>query len=106
MVATTPNWAMLAKAWLIFSKEGPVWDTLRRADAALNEAEIPHAVVGGLSVFLHGHRRMTTDVDILVRPADVEPVRHADNAAVPRRALCSTRVRPPACRATSTTAWC
>lgn len=72
---------MLAEAWLIFSKEGPVWDTLRRADAALNDAGIPHAVVGGLSVFLHGHRRMTTDVDLLVRPDDRQRVCDALDAA-------------------------
>jgi hypothetical protein len=71
MSATRTAWHDLAEAWMIFSMEGPVWGTLRRAHAALDDAEIPHAVVGGLAVFLHGHRRMTTDVDVLVRPQDV-----------------------------------
>jgi len=77
MVRRNNGWTALAGAWKIFSMEGPVWGTLRRATAALEAAEIPYAVVGGLAVFLHGHRRMTTDVDILVRPADKARVRAA-----------------------------
>ncbi len=69
---------------MIFSQDGPVWGTLRRAHAALEEAGIPHAVVGGLAVFLHGHRRMTTDVDILVRREERTAVREAlESAGLP-----------------------
>ena len=38
--------------------------------AALNEAEIRYVVVGGLAVVLHGHARLTADVDLVV---DLEP---------------------------------
>src|SRR5438552_2898933 len=65
MILRRTAWDDLAEAWMIFSKEGPVWGTLRRAHDALDAADVPHAVVGGLAVFLHGYRRMTTDVDIL-----------------------------------------
>lgn len=86
MIARRTAWHDLAEAWMIFSQEGPVWGTLRRAHAALQDADIPHAVVGGLAVFLHGHRRMTTDVDLLVRPDDRTPVREAlESAGLPLR---------------------
>lgn len=81
MVVRRTAWHDLAEAWLIFSQEGPVWGTLRRAVVALRDAEVPHAVVGGLAVFLHGHRRMTTDVDILVNPENQARVKLALNAA-------------------------
>lgn len=69
---------------MIFSQEGPVWGTLRRAHEALENADIPHAVVGGLAVFLHGHRRMTTDVDVLVRPEQkTEVIAALDSAGLP-----------------------
>jgi hypothetical protein len=66
---------------LIFSQEGPVWGTLRRSHEALRDAGVPHAVVGGLAVFLHGHRRMTTDVDILVSAPERPAVHRALQSA-------------------------
>lgn len=38
--------------------------------AALNEAEVRYVVVGGLATVLHGHARLTADVDLVV---DLEP---------------------------------
>ena len=38
--------------------------------AALNEAEVRYVVVGGLAAVLHGHARLTADVDLVV---DLEP---------------------------------
>ena len=38
--------------------------------AALNEAKVRYVVVGGLAVVLHGHPRLTADVDIVL---DLEP---------------------------------
>ncbi len=38
---------------------------------ALNEAGVRYVVVGGLAVVLHGHLRLTADVDIVL---DLEPV--------------------------------
>ncbi|MBI3288754.1 MAG: hypothetical protein HYZ74_04470 [Elusimicrobia bacterium] len=38
--------------------------------AALNEAGVRYVVVGGLAVVLHGHPRLTADVDIVL---DLEP---------------------------------
>lgn len=43
-----------------------VLDDARRVSAALTELGVPHALVGGLAVGLHGHPRATKDVDFLV----------------------------------------
>lgn len=53
-----------------------VLDDALRVSAALTDHGIPHALVGGLSVGLHGHPRATRDVDFIVGPqafATVEP---------------------------------
>ena len=46
-------------------------ETLNLADA-LESRGIDYALVGGLAVAVHGAPRATTDIDLLVRPEDVE----------------------------------
>lgn len=46
----------------------PIFEPVFRA---LNEAGVRYVVVGGLAVVLHGHLRLTADVDIVL---DLEPV--------------------------------
>ena len=41
----------------------------------LDEAEIPHAVIGGVAVCLHGYQRNTVDLDLLIRADDVTSIR-------------------------------
>lgn len=45
--------------------------------AALNEADLPYVLVGGVAVNLHGYQRTTADVDVLVpaTPAQGEAIR-------------------------------
>ncbi len=43
-----------------------VLDDARRVSAMLSSLGVPHALVGGLAVGLHGHPRATKDVDFLV----------------------------------------
>lgn len=43
-----------------------VLDDARRVSATLTRLRVPHALVGGLAVGLHGHPRATKDVDFLV----------------------------------------
>jgi hypothetical protein len=43
-----------------------LWATALRCHQLLAAAGVPHAVVGGVAVCLHGYRRNTTDVDLLV----------------------------------------
>ena len=54
-----------------------IWDTARRCHAALSVAGLPYAIVGGVAVCLHGYRRNTIDVDILIRTEDSAAVRQA-----------------------------
>jgi len=60
-----PRWALLEGS-MHFEKESAVFKTLRRIAKRLDEEGIPYAVVGGMALFLHGYRRFTEDVDILV----------------------------------------
>jgi hypothetical protein len=45
----------------------------------LDECGIPYALCGGLAVAFHGYVRATQDIDLLVRPEDLEPVMNAVN---------------------------
>ncbi len=59
------NWA-LREGGMFFQNESEVQKSLRRIAARLNALGIDYAVVGGMALFLHGFRRFTEDVDILV----------------------------------------
>ena len=58
-----------------------LWTTAVSCHAALQEAGIPHAIVGGVAVCLHGYRRNTVDLDMLIRREDQVRVRTALEAA-------------------------
>jgi predicted nucleotidyltransferase len=45
----------------------PVIGDLERTLSALHEAEVRYLVVGGVAVVLHGHLRVTADVDLVVQ---------------------------------------
>ncbi len=47
-------------------------DELLRTTHALDEAGVEHALVGGLAVAVWGAPRATKDIDLLVRPEDVD----------------------------------
>jgi hypothetical protein len=57
-----------------------LWQTTLRAHEALARQEIPHAIVGGVAVCLHGYRRNTVDLDLLVRSEDADFIRAAFEA--------------------------
>jgi hypothetical protein len=44
---------------------------------ALDQAGVPYALCGGLAVALHGYPRLTRDIDLLVRPEDLNAARSA-----------------------------
>ncbi len=48
-----------------------LWQAACEAHALLSQAGIPHAVVGGVAVCLHGYRRDTISVDYLIRADDL-----------------------------------
>jgi hypothetical protein len=58
-----------------------LWDAAVECHATLDAAGIPHAIVGGVAVCLHGYRRNTVDLDLLVRRDDQPRVRATLEAA-------------------------
>jgi hypothetical protein len=52
-----------------------LWDTAMQCHRLLAAANIPHAVVGGVAVCLHGYRRNTVHLDLLIRKEDARLVR-------------------------------
>jgi hypothetical protein len=59
------RWA-LQEGTMHFEEASAVHRTLRRSTKRLDELGVSYAVAGGMALFLHGFRRFTEDVDILV----------------------------------------
>jgi hypothetical protein len=59
------NWALLEGS-MHFEEKSAVHITLRNLTQALNELGVDYAVAGSMAMFLHGFRRFTEDVDVLV----------------------------------------
>ena len=59
------RWA-LQEGSMHFEEASAVHRALRRITKRLDELGVPYAVAGGMALFLHGFRRFTEDVDILV----------------------------------------
>src|SRR5437762_2604004 len=64
----SPHWPRdPLRAITVFQQQrDPAHATLRRLVRCLDKADIPYAIVGGMAVYAHGHRRMTDDVDVLL----------------------------------------
>jgi hypothetical protein len=65
-----PRWA-LSEGSRHFDEKSAVHAALRKICGHLNELGIPYAIAGGMALFLHGFRRFTEDVDILVTREDL-----------------------------------
>src|SRR5438477_2212790 len=59
------SWA-LREGSMHFEKDSAVHKSLFKITKRLADLGIPYAVVGGMAMFVHGYRRFTEDVDILV----------------------------------------
>ena len=59
------KWA-LEEGGMYFERRSAVHDTLTRLTKSLDKLEIDYAVAGAMAMFLHGFRRFTEDVGILV----------------------------------------
>ena len=70
------NWA-LREGGMFFQGESEVQKSLRRITGRLNALGIDYAVVGGMALFLHGFRRFTEDVDILVTREGLQKLHEA-----------------------------
>jgi hypothetical protein len=57
-----------------FMKTDDVHDTMHRLELRLREEQIPHAVIGGMALTLHGSGRPTSDVDVLTTREGLEKI--------------------------------
>ena len=64
-LSRSPRWALMEGS-MHFDKANQVFRTLERITKRLDELGVPYALAGGLALFLHGYRRFTEDVDLLV----------------------------------------
>jgi Aminoglycoside-2''-adenylyltransferase len=69
--------SMTAKRTFQMLENQTLWETAARVHDLLADQDIPHAIAGGVAVCLHGYRRNTVDLDMLVRPGDTSAVRAA-----------------------------
>lgn len=53
-------------------EKSPIHEAMRRLTKTLKEMDIPFAVAGAMAANAHGHKRTTADVDILIRPEDLQ----------------------------------
>src|SRR5436190_14563196 len=60
-----PHWALLEGS-MHFEQANSVHQALRKITRKLDELNIPYALADGMALFLHGYRRFTEDIDILV----------------------------------------
>jgi hypothetical protein len=70
-----------AQATFAMLENQSLWTTAVECQAVLEAAEIPHAIVGGVAVCLHGYRRNTVDLDLLIRRSDQVRVKEALEAS-------------------------
>ncbi len=56
----------------VLQGHGPVSDSLRRLEDTLTALNVPHIYVGRVATNAHGHARGTSDIDVCVRPADLD----------------------------------
>jgi hypothetical protein len=66
--------AALEEGSLHFDEKSRVHLALRKITKRLDELRIPYALAGGMALFLHGVRRFTEDVDLLVSPAGLAEI--------------------------------
>src|SRR3954452_10475068 len=59
------GWA-LSEGSRHFEGKSAVQEALRKIAHRLDDLGVPYAIAGGMALFLHGYRRFTEDVDILV----------------------------------------
>src|SRR5947209_390940 len=70
------RWA-LQEGSMHFEERSAVHSALQKIVRRLDELGIPYAVAGGMALFLHGFRRFTEDVHILVTKEGLQKI-HAE----------------------------
>jgi hypothetical protein len=70
------DWALL-KGSMHFEEKSAVHKTLKDLTRTLNELGVDYAVAGAMAMFLHGFRRFTEDVDMIVTRDDLQRIHEA-----------------------------
>lgn len=65
----------LAEADDFYGRRGSTFKALRELDRRLRDADISYALLGAMAMTLHGHERMTVDIDVLMTPENLEKFR-------------------------------
>jgi hypothetical protein len=52
-----------------------LWETAKTCHELLSDAQVPHAIAGGVAVCLHGYQRNTVDLDLVVQAGKSAAVR-------------------------------
>lgn len=60
---------------MFHQRSGPVWDTLDALAESLQKEGIEYVVIGAFALGCYGYERATNDVDLCLRPADLERFR-------------------------------
>lgn len=63
-----------ARAYTMLGYE-TLWNVALDCQRALQQANIPHSICGGVAVCLHGYQRNTTDIDIIILDKDVPTIK-------------------------------
>jgi hypothetical protein len=63
-----------ARAYTMLGNE-TLWNVALDCQRALQQANIPHSICGGVAVCLHGYQRNTTDIDIIILDKDVPTIK-------------------------------
>jgi len=71
-----PAWA-LREGSMHFEEKSAVQLTLQKITKRLADLKIPYAVVGAMALYLHGYRRFTEDVDLLVTADGLKQIHEA-----------------------------
>lgn len=59
---------------MFFERRSAVHETLGRLTKSLDELRVEYAIAGAMAMFLHGFRRFTEDVDVLVTPEGLQKI--------------------------------
>src|SRR6476646_10392863 len=72
--ATMPAATTAERTYRMLENE-TLWSVAQRVHELLTAGRIPYAIAGGVAVCLHGYRRNTIDLDLLIRPQDADTLR-------------------------------
>src|SRR6185503_19336361 len=64
--------ASVDSCWSFFMAEADVQKALRKLVDILERENVPYAIIGALALNEYGHRRVTVDVDLVMRDEDLQ----------------------------------